>query len=63
MTVATPAHHALDMQIFQRVLVGVDGSDAGGEAAVQAGRLVAPLRSNPQWPRGISLSVPSRSGG
>src|SRR5581483_2383463 len=27
---------------FMRVLVGVDGSDAGREAALQAGRLVAP---------------------
>lgn len=34
---ATTARH-----VFARVLVGVDGSDAGRRAAVQAGRLVSP---------------------
>lgn len=29
-------------RVFERVLVGIDGSEAGREAAVQAGRLVAP---------------------
>lgn len=33
---------ATEQTTGQRVLVGVDGSDAGSEAVVQAGRLVAP---------------------
>jgi nucleotide-binding universal stress UspA family protein len=42
MTVAAPAQQAAGARIFERVIAGVDGSDAGREAAVQAGRLVAP---------------------
>jgi nucleotide-binding universal stress UspA family protein len=42
MTVVTPAQHAVGARLFERVIAGVDGSDAGREAAVQAGWLVAP---------------------
>jgi nucleotide-binding universal stress UspA family protein len=42
MRVATSAQPSLGAQVFGRVLVGIDGSDAGREAAVQGGRLVAP---------------------
>jgi nucleotide-binding universal stress UspA family protein len=42
MTLATSAQPALGANVFGRVLVGIDGSDAGREAAAQAGRLVAP---------------------
>lgn len=37
-----PSDGSSGARVFERVLVGVDGSDAGREAAVQAGRLVAP---------------------
>lgn len=42
MTATPTAEQALGTQTFERVLVGVDGSDAGREAAFQAARLVAP---------------------
>jgi nucleotide-binding universal stress UspA family protein len=42
MTTETSAQQAIGARVFERVLVGVDGSDAGREAAVQAARLVAP---------------------
>lgn len=37
----TTTESTTGQRVFARVLVGVDGSDAGREAAVQAGRLVA----------------------
>jgi len=42
MTAAPSAEQAIVAQTFERVLVGVDGSAAGREAAFQAARLVAP---------------------
>jgi nucleotide-binding universal stress UspA family protein len=42
MTAPASAEQAIGAQIFQRVLVGVDDTAAGREAAAQAGRLVAP---------------------
>jgi hypothetical protein len=41
MTRAT-AERSTGAALFARVLAGVDGSDAGLQAAIQAGRLVAP---------------------
>jgi nucleotide-binding universal stress UspA family protein len=41
-TTETSAGQAIGARVFDRVLVGVDGSEAGREAAVQAARLVAP---------------------
>jgi len=42
MTTEASAEQAKGARVFARVLAGVDGSDAGREAAVQAARLVAP---------------------
>jgi nucleotide-binding universal stress UspA family protein len=42
MTAPALAEQAIGAQIFRRVLVGVDDTAAGREAAAQAGRLVAP---------------------
>ena len=42
MTTETSAKQPIGARVFERVLVGVDGSHAGREAAVQAARLVAP---------------------
>lgn len=42
MAPGTAAQQALGARVFARVLAGVDGSDAGREAAAQAARLVAP---------------------
>jgi nucleotide-binding universal stress UspA family protein len=42
MTAPASAEQTVGAQIFQRVLVGVDDTNAGREAAAQAGRLVAP---------------------
>lgn len=41
-TTETSAEQAIGARVFERVLVGVDSSEAGREAAVQAARLVAP---------------------
>lgn len=42
MTTETSAEQAIGARVFEHVLVGVDGTHAGREAAVQAARLVAP---------------------
>lgn len=42
MAATTPAEEAAAARVFERMLVGVDGSDAGRDAAVQGTRLVAP---------------------
>lgn len=42
MTTETSGEQAIGARVFERVLVGVDGSDAAREAAFQAARLVAP---------------------
>jgi hypothetical protein len=42
MATIAPVEQTVGTQVFGHVLVGVDGSEAGRNAAVQASRLVAP---------------------